>query len=296
MRRKEDDRLLRGAGRYTDDLVLPGMLWLAVVRSPHAHARIAHIDGRAAARLPGVVAVLTRAELPDCAGSVPPLVPAPEFPRYHHPVLAADRVMHAGEGVAVVVAESAYTAADAVESVAVDYEPLPAAASPEAALAPGAPRVHDYWPGNLAGVSESRVGSAAEGLAAAHAVVEMRLYYPRVAGMPIEPRAVLASQDATTGLLTVWLSTQVPFAVRSAIAGVLGMAEEHVRVVAPEVGGGFGVKGHVYPEDILVPAVARRLGRPVKWIETRRSTWRRPTVTSSTPPGSASPGTGASSP
>jgi carbon-monoxide dehydrogenase large subunit len=245
------------------------MLWLAVVRSPHAHAKIQRIDGAAAARLPGVAAVLTRADLPECAGSVPPLVPAPEFPRYHHPVLASDRVMHAGEGVAVVVADTAYIAADAVLSVEVDYEPLPAAGSAEAALAPGAPRVHDDWPGNLAGVSESATGSAAKGFAAADAVVEMSLYYPRVAGMPIEPRAVLASHDAATGLLTVWLSTQVPFAVRSAIAAVLGMAEEHVRVIAPDVGGGFGVKGHVYPEDILVPAVARRLGRPVKWTETR---------------------------
>jgi len=270
VRRKEDARLLRGAGRYTDDITLPGMLWLAVVRSPHAHARVTRIDAAAAGRLPGVVAVLTRAELPECAGSVPPLVPAPEFPRYHHPVLAADRVMHAGEGVAVVVANTSYIAADAVDSVVVDYEPLPAASSPEAALATGAPRVHDDWPGNLAGVSESVMGSVTDGFASADAVVEMRLYYPRVAGMPIEPRAVLASHDAATGLLTVWLSTQVPFAVRSAIAGVLGMAEEHVRVVAPEVGGGFGVKGHVYPEDILVAAVARRLGRPVKWIETRR--------------------------
>jgi carbon-monoxide dehydrogenase large subunit len=246
------------------------MLWLAVVRSPHAHARVTRIDGAAAARLPGVVAVLTRADLPECAGSVPPLVPAPEFHPYHHPVLAADRVMHAGEAVAVVVADTPYIAADAVEHVAVDYEPLPAAVSPEAALAPGAPRIHESWPGNLAGVSESAVGSVADGFASADAVVEMRLYYPRVAGMPIEPRAVLASHDGATGLLTVWLSTQVPFAARSAIASVLGLAEERVRVVAPDVGGGFGVKGHVYPEDILVPAVARRLGRPVKWIETRR--------------------------
>src|SRR6266481_5443828 len=270
IRRKEDGRLLRGAGRYTDDFAPPGMLWLAVVRSPHAHARITRIDRAAAARLPGVAAVLTRADLPECAGSIPPLVPAPDFPRYHHPVLAADRVMHAGEGVAVVVADSAYVAADAVLSVSVDYEPLPAAASVGAALAAGAPRVHDDWPGNLAGVSESATGNAADGFKAADAVVEMRLYYPRVAGMPIEPRAVLASHDENSKLLTVWLSTQVPFAVRSAIASALGMSEEHVRVIAPEVGGGFGVKGHVYPEDILVPAVARRLGRPVKWIETRR--------------------------
>ena len=257
-------------GRYTDDFTLPGMLWMAMVRSPHAHARIVGIDGAEARRLAGVVAVLTRAELPEGAGSVPPLVPAPDFPRYHHPVLAAERVMHLGEGVAVVVADSAYIAADAVERVVVEYEPLPVAASPETALAAGAPKVHDDWPDNLAGISESQTGDIRSGFAGADVTVEMRLYYPRVAGMPIEPRGVLASYDAATGLLTVWLSTQVPFAVRSGIAGVLGMAEERVRVIAPEVGGGFGIKGHVYPEDILVPAVARRLGRPVKWIETRR--------------------------
>jgi carbon-monoxide dehydrogenase large subunit len=270
VRRKEDDRLLRGAGRYTDDFTLPGMLSMAVVRSPHAHARVVAIDATSALQLAGVVAVLTRAELPECAGSVPPLVPAPDFHRYHHPVLAAGRVMHLGEGVAVVVAENPYIAADAVERVAVEYELLPIAASPESALAPGAPRVHDDWPDNLAGISESRTGDARTAFAKADLIVEMELEYPRVGGMPIEGRGVLASYDGATGLLTVWLSTQVPFGVRTGIAAVLGMAEEHVRVIAPEVGGGFGVKGHVYPEDILVPAVARRLGRPVKWIETRR--------------------------
>jgi carbon-monoxide dehydrogenase large subunit len=270
VRRKEDDRLLRGAGRYTDDFTLPGMLSMAVVRSPHAHARVLGINASSARKLAGVIAVLTRADLPECAGSVPPLVPAPEFHRYHHPVLAAERVMHLGEGVAVVVAENPYIAADAAECVAVEYEPLPIAASPERALAPGAPRVHDDWPDNLAGISESRTGDAKTAFASATLIVEMELEYPRVAGMPIEGRGVLASYDGATGLLTVWLSTQVPFGVRAGIAAVLGMAEEHVRVIAPEVGGGFGVKGHVYPEDILVPAVARRLGRPVKWIETRR--------------------------
>jgi carbon-monoxide dehydrogenase large subunit len=270
VRRKEDDRLLRGAGRYTDDFTLPGMLSMAVVRSPHAHARVLGIDASSARKLAGVIAVLTRADLPECAGSVPPLVPAPEFHRYHHPVLAAERVMHLGEGVAVVVAENPYIAADAVECVAVEYEPLPIAASPASALAPGAPRVHDDWPDNLAGISESRTGDAKTAFARADLIVEMELAYPRVAGMPIEGRGVLASYDGATGLLAVWLSTQVPFGVRAGIAAVLGMAEEHVRVIAPEVGGGFGVKGHAYPEDILVPAVARRLGRPVKWIETRR--------------------------
>ena len=261
--------MLRGVGRYTDDLTLPGMLWLAIVRSPHAHARILGIDSALARKMPGVVAVLTRAELPEGAASVPPLVPAPDFHRHHHLVLTGDRVTHVGEAVAVVAAESAYAAADAVERVTVDYQPLPAAVAPEQALAEGAPRVHEDWPDNLAGISASRTGDVASGFTRADVTVEMELYYPRVAGMPIEPRGVLAALDRATGLLTVWLSTQVPFAVRSGIAAALGMAEEHVRVIAPDVGGGFGVKGHAYPEDILVPTVARRLGRPVKWIETR---------------------------
>ncbi|PYM42073.1 MAG: xanthine dehydrogenase, partial [Candidatus Rokuibacteriota bacterium] len=246
------------------------MLWLGIVRSPHAHARLVKIDGREALRLPGVVAVLTREDMPELGGSVPPLVPAPTFPSCHHPVLAAGAVKHVGEGVAVVAAETPYVAADAVERVVIEYEPLAAAVSPEAALAPGAPKVNDDWPGNLAGISETHVGDARSGFAGAEVTVEMRLHYPRVGGMPIEPRGVLATHDAATGLLTVWCSTQVPFGVRSGIAAVLAMAEEHVRVIAPDVGGGFGIKGHVYPEDILIPALARRLGRPVKWIETRR--------------------------
>ena len=213
------------------------MLWLGIVRSPHAHARLVKIDGREASRLPGVVAVLTREDLPELGGSVPPLVPAPSFPSTHHPVLAAGAVKHVGEAVAVVAAETPYLAADAIERVVVEYEPLPAVASPRAALVPGAPKVNDDWPDNLAGISETQTGDVKSGFAKAEITVEMRLYYPRVGGMPIEPRGVIASLDAATGLLTVWCSTQVPFGVRSGIAAVLGMAEEHVRVIAPDVGG-----------------------------------------------------------
>jgi carbon-monoxide dehydrogenase large subunit len=131
-------------------------------------------------------------------------------------------------------------------------------------------RVHEEWPDNLFAVSTGETGKGVAGFEEADVVVEGRFAYPRVAGMPIEPRGVMAFVDATTGVLTVWCSTQVPFGVRSGIAVALGLPEEHVRVIVPEVGGGFGVKGHVYPEDIIVPAVARRLGQPVKWAETRR--------------------------
>ncbi len=273
LKRKEDARLLRGGARYLDDLTLPGMLHLGFVRSPHAHARVKSVDVSGALRLAGVTAALTLADLPALAASVPPLIAERHFPPYRHPILAGDRVRHVGEAVAVVLAESAYRAADAVAAVDVEYEPLPAVLRVEDALKPDAPRVHDEWPGNLCGKTAGGRGDVAAGLAASDVVVEGRFTYARAAGAPIETRGVVAAPaPASLGapLLTVWSSTQVPFAVRSAIASVLGLAEAHVRVIVPEVGGGFGVKGHVYPEEILVAAVARHMERPVKWVETRR--------------------------
>ncbi|HYB43718.1 MAG TPA: xanthine dehydrogenase family protein molybdopterin-binding subunit, partial [Candidatus Methylomirabilis sp.] len=271
LKRKEDARLVAGQGRYVDDIALPGALHAGMVRSPHAHARVLRVGRSEASQQPGVVAVLTLEDLPELASaSVPPLVAERWIGSYRHPVIAGDRVRHAGEAVAVVVADDPYRLADAVERVDVEYEALPAAAGPAAATAPSAPRVHEAILGNVVAVSQSETGSVAAGFAEAEVVVHGGFVYPRLAGMPIEPRGVLASRDAVTGVLMVWLSTQVPFAVRSAIAAALDLPEERVRVLAPDVGGGFGVKGHVYPEDILIPAVARRLGRPVKWIETRR--------------------------
>jgi len=265
LKRKEDRRFLTGSGRYVDDLRVPGLAHLALVRSPHAHARVVRIDARRALRLPGVLAVLTVADAPELAGSIPPLIREPGWPAYRHPLLAAERVRHVGEAVAVVVAEDACRAVDGADAVAVEYEPLPVAAAPGAAA-----RVHDGWRDNHAGSHESAVGDVARGFAEADLAVAARLTYPRVTGVPIEPRGVLAAPDPESGRLTVWSSTQVPFNVRSAVAALLALPEDAVRVIAPDVGGGFGIKGHVYPEDVLVPAVARRLGRPVKWIETRR--------------------------
>ena len=269
VKRREDGRLVAGRARYLDDLVVPGLLHLVVVRSPHAHARVRGVDREAARRCDGVAAVLTLDDLPQCAGSVPPLVPAAGIHTYVHPVLAGPIVRHVGEAVAVAVADSAYHAADAAERVVVDYEPLAAATTVEAALEAGAPRVHADWPDNLAGVCAGSTGSVTRGFDEAEVVVEGRFAYPRMAGMPLETRGVVAWPDPMSGVLEVWCSTQVPFAVRTAIASVLGLPDERVRVRTPEVGGGFGVKGHVYPEDVLVPAVARYLGRPVKWVETR---------------------------
>jgi carbon-monoxide dehydrogenase large subunit len=266
-KRKEDRRLLTGAGRYVDDLRLPAMVHLVLVRSPHAHARVLRIDATAALRLPGVLSVFTVRDAPELAASVPALIREPDWPVYVHPVMAGERVRHVGEAVAVVVADDPYRAADGVDAVVVDYEPLPVAAAP---VVPAPAVVHDGWRDNRAGRQEAAAGDVARGFAEAEAVVEVRLTYPRVTGVPIEGRAVLAAPDAQSGRLTVWSSTQVPFNVRTAVASALDLPENAVRVIAPDVGGGFGIKGHVYPEDVLVPAVARRLGRPAKWVETRR--------------------------
>jgi CO/xanthine dehydrogenase Mo-binding subunit len=269
VKRREDGRLLTGRARYLDDLVVPDLLHVAVARSIHAHARVRAIGRDAARAADGVVAVLTLDDLPECAGSVPPLVPAAGIPAYVHPVLAGASVRHVGEAVAVVVADTAYHAADAVTRVVVDYEPLTAATTVTAALASGAPRVHAEWPANLGGTCAGSTGDVVRGLETADVVVDGRFLYPRMAGMPLETRGVLAWPDPVSGTLEVWSSTQVPFAVRTAIASILGLPEARVRVRTPDVGGGFGVKGHVYPEDVLVPAVARYLRRPVKWVETR---------------------------
>ena len=270
VKRKEDGRLLTGRGRYVDDIQLPGLLYAAIVRSPHAHARVERVDARRGLVQLGVVALLTIADLPECTAAVPPLVASSRFRSYAQPALAGPEVRHAGEAVAVVVADDAYRAADASEAVDVHYTALRAAVGVLDAQAPGAPRVFDEWPDNVAGLAEGSVGDVARGFAQAHVIVEARLTVPRLAAMPIEPRGVVAQPDAPDGRFTVWASTQVPFAVRAAVATALGLAEELVRVIAPDVGGGFGAKGHVYPEDVLIPAVARRLNRPVKWIETRR--------------------------
>ncbi len=269
VKRREDRRLLTGRGHYVDDVRLPH-LYAAIVRSPHAHARILDVDARRATALPGVVAVLTIADLPECAAAVPSLVTSPRFRPYVQSAIAGPKVRHAGEAVAVVVADDVYRAADAAEVLDVRYAVLPAVATVEAALAKGAARVFDEWPDNVAGPSAGAVGDVTRGFAQAHVVVEARLSVPRVTAMPIEPRGVVAQPDAPDGRLTVWASTQMPFAVRAAVAAALDLAEEQVRVIAPDVGGGFGAKGHVYPEDVLIPAVARWLGRAVKWIETRR--------------------------
>ncbi|PYN19417.1 MAG: hypothetical protein DMD99_25380, partial [Candidatus Rokuibacteriota bacterium] len=268
MRRREDRSLVTGRGRFVDDLAVAGLLHLALTRSPHAHARIRSLDASAARRIPGVVSVITAEEL-DPIGPVPlmRLAPGTVIPEY--PLLAAGIVRAQGVPVAAAVAESSYVATDAAERVGVDYEPLGGVADPDGALAAGAPHVVEASRDNHALAVAWRHGDPDRAFREAAHHVTLTVQQQRLCGVPLEPRGALARWDPDTGELTVWTSTQAPFRVRSSLARMLGLDEARVRVIAPDVGGGFGVKGGPYREEVLVAWLARRLGRPVKWVSTR---------------------------
>jgi carbon-monoxide dehydrogenase large subunit len=273
--RNEDARLLTGRALFVDDVELPGMLHAAFVRSPHAHARIRAIDVSAALRREGVIAVYTAQDLGDYWKPGPLLVPPPPiegavFNERTQVPLAKDKVRHAGEPVALIIAESRYLAEDALAEVVVDYEPLPAVVDLERAIAPEAPRVHDDVPGNVAAHVRQARGNYAEAAKRAHLVIRRRFFYDRGTSSPIETRGVVAQWDAKADKLTVWDTTQAPMVIRDGLATMLGLSERQVRVVAPFIGGGFGPKIMMfYPEEVLVPWAAMQLGRPVKWIEDR---------------------------
>ena len=268
VRRREDARLLTGRGRYVADVAPPGMLHVAVARSPHAHARLVGIEGDAARRRPGVVHVLVPADV-AALERLPLLVPhaslvAPACPE----LLPREIVSYPGQAVACVVAESAAQAEDALDALRVEYEPLPAVASMEDALRPDGPRVHPG--GNVAARFTQRVGDTAGALARADVVVRERFVLHRGAGMALETRGIAARWDGDLGQMTVWSTTQSPQILRRLLARFLGLAEHQVRVVTQDIGGGFGPKGIVYPEDVLIPLLARTLDRPVRFLETRR--------------------------
>ena len=277
---REAEPLLRGQGTYVSDLRFPGMLQAAVLRSPHAHASIQAIDVSAALAMPGVVRVLTGEDIRDAIEPFPSSFefhPAPwleaikpvlKGPRAR--VLALGKVRYVGEPVAMVVAEDRYLAEDALDGIAVDYEALPPVVDPEAALEPDAVRLHGDADDNVVFHFSIAKGNPDEALAHAPHRIEERLHHRRHGGIPMEGRGVVAMAEVKPRRLTVWSSTQVPHSVRRQIAGQLGMAEETIRVVAPHVGGGFGPKVLVYPEEVLVPYLALELGRPVQWIEDRR--------------------------
>jgi aerobic carbon-monoxide dehydrogenase large subunit len=269
LRRREDAPLLTGRGRFVDDLAAPGVAHLALLRSPHAHARVARLDVRRARKAPGVLAVVTAADL-DGIGPLPVNRLFRDMIVPPNPLLAGERVHAQGTPVAAVVAESAAAAWDAVALVAVQYEALAGVAMPWAALAAGAPQLFDEAPGNRALGQTWRAGDPEAAFAAAARMVEVTVQQNLVAGVPMEPRGVLAAWDEATGELTMWTSTQAPFRIRADVARMLGLDESRVRVIAPDVGGGFGVKGGPYREEPLVAWLTRRLRRPVKWISTRQ--------------------------
>jgi carbon-monoxide dehydrogenase large subunit len=278
MKRREDPALLQGLGQYVDDIPLAGTLHAAFLRSPYAHARLTGLHVEAARQHPGVVAVLTGDDILGKVGTIPCVAAAPglKLPVQH--ALAVGKVGFVGQPVAVVVAESPATAHDAVEVIAMDVELLPAVVDPEQAAQPGAPKVHDDFDDNIMfhlygpahPPSLTPLGLTDELFRQADRVVSLKMTHQRVVPMTMEPRGVLATFDRGRGKLTVWLSTQIPHLVRTLLAHALSMPEHRLQVIAPEVGGGFGAKGQLYPEEVLIPYLARALGRPVKWIERRR--------------------------
>jgi carbon-monoxide dehydrogenase large subunit len=268
-RRREDRRLLTGASRFLDDIRLPGMGHAALVRSPHAHARVVRVDAAAARGLPGVAAVLTAEDLGPPVPRIPAVPVFPGIGAARHPLLAGGTVRYVGQPVAVVVADSRYAAEDAAEAVRVEYEPLPAVADAGAALDPAAPVLHPALGSNVIFSRDVRSGDAEAAFRGAAVVVEATFEEPRLAGLPMEGRGVVARYDETSDRYEITLSTQSPHGARETLAELLGVAADRVRVVAPDVGGGFGVKGIDYPEEALAAILARRLGRPVAWAEDR---------------------------
>src|SRR6516164_6117407 len=265
--RREDRRLLTGRGQFIADLELPRILHAAFVRSPVAHARIRSVDLSRAAAAPGVALALSGTQL--CLPSKWTSRVEHEFHNPQQPGLAHDKVRHVGEAVAVVVAESRYAAEDAAELVRLDLDPLPAVVSAAAALAPDAPLIHEHPQTNLFGKFSMGKGDVDAAMAGAPHKLQRRFYHHRYAAMPMECRGVAASHDPRTDSITIWSATQVVHWVRREVAAILGLPEARVRCVALDVGGGFGLKGHVYSEDLVIPFLARRLGRPVRWIEDR---------------------------
>jgi len=273
VKRLEDPALLAGRGRFVDDMKLPGLLHACFVRSTYAHARIGGIDVRPAMVITGVHAVLTADDLPDPMRHMPlPMLtpnPAIATPRTQT-ALARDEVHYVGQPIAVVIADSRYIAEDAAAAVIVDYDVLAAVGDCRAAIADGAPRAHSDLASNVIARFLLAYGDVDAAFAAAAHVFEETIWQHRGGGMALETRAVLASRDAASDLLTVWSGTQTPHLGRGMLADLLNRDTETIRMIAPDVGGGFGPKAIFYPEEAVIPAAALKLGRPVKWIEDRR--------------------------
>src|SRR5881296_1582159 len=279
VKRREDPRFLRGEGRFVDDVTLPGMLHAAFLRSPHAHARIVAIDTAAAVAAPGVTRVLTFGDLErwmkplPLFGAVPPgLAAVVKFDIRQAPqwALCRDRARYVGEIVAMVVADSAERAEDAVDLIEVEWDLLAPVVDMTRAAEPGAPLIHPEWGSNVGIGFTHSIGDADRAFARADVTVAETFHIQRYVGMPLEGRGVVAVWDRRDGTMTTWNSTQVAHFVQQGLTGALGLPPHKIRVIAPDLGGGFGTKASGYAEDALVPIAATVLGRPVKWIEDRR--------------------------
>jgi carbon-monoxide dehydrogenase large subunit len=269
--RKEDRKLLQGQAQWVDNMSVPGMVYLGVVRSPYGHARIVKVNVAPALAHAGVVAAWSGEDLVDeWHGSLPcAWIPTEETNAPEHKPLSIDKARHAGDAVAVIAATSRGAAADAAELVEVEYEPLPAVVDPEAALVAGAPLVHDQFGTNACYTWKLEAGEVERLFAEADVTVSERYRQNRLIPNAIEPRAVFVTPIPATGEFTLWSTTQVPHIARITLSGVTGIPEAKLRVIAPDVGGGFGSKLNIYAEEALALAVARRLGRAVKWTEGR---------------------------
>jgi len=275
VKRKEDPRMITGTSTYVTDVVLPGMLWVAFVRSPHAHAKIKKIDARAALKVPGVRMVVTGDDIRTLARPIPPASASAEggestgAPGRQHYALSTERVRHVGEAVAAVIAESDYAAHDGVGAVQVEWEPLPAVTDVFEALKPGAPQLHADAPKNIEHENTIKNGDPDAAFRSARRVVKQRMVSQRLCSIAMEPRACVAAPDPTTRGLVIWATHQAPHNLRGDLAGLLGMDQNVIRVINPDMGGGFGNKFGCYAEDVVLAAMARKLRTPLKWVETR---------------------------
>src|SRR5215210_296486 len=269
VKRTEDPRLIRGLAHYVDDVALPGTLHVTFVRSIYAHAKITGIDTSAARSLPGVVAVYTGQDVSEKVGPVPCASALPGLKVPDHRVLATDKVYFVGHPIAAIVAKDRYAARDAVDLVMVDYEELPVVTDVEQAAA-GGPVIHEAFGDNIAYKLTSGEGEINAAFAAADRTVKQRILHNRLAPIAMEPRGVLACYFPGEEELTLWSSTQIPHLMRTQVALMIGIPENKLRVITPEVGGGFGSKLNVYAEEALLGWISMQLHRAVKWIETRR--------------------------
>lgn len=275
MKRFEDPRLVTGHGSFVGDISHPDMLHATVLRSLHAHARLRAVDVSAARNLPGVVAVLTGADIAGVLSGIPTRAmvgerAVDELQAPEHPLLATDKVCYVGQSVAVVVAQDPYVARDGVERISVDYEPLAPVVDPDEAMRQDAPIIHEALGTNVALRMRQGAGDLDGALARADHVIRQRYVAQRLAPAPLETRGMIAHYQPQEDLLTVWNSTQAAHRVRRYVSRLLNRPERTVRVIAPDVGGSFGVKDCIFPEDVLVPYLALLLRRPVKWVEERR--------------------------